>query len=164
MMRTPMPLNLVLGLVFVACTGAPAPPPDTSEADAAAIREQNPQWLAAYNAGDAAAIGMFYTEDAISLRPDGPPVVGREAIVQQLTDFFEKFSASQTSTVDEVSVSGDLAFARGSWNTHQTPKAGGDEQVRTGKWLELYKRQADGSWLAWRWMWNEEPAEGMAGT
>ena len=84
--------------------------------------------------------------------------MGRAAIVQEFTDFFTNFNATQTAEVDEVDVQGDLAFARGTWQVHQTPKAGGDEEVRSGKWMELFKRQADGSWKTWRWMWNEDGA------
>ncbi|MDH4350787.1 MAG: SgcJ/EcaC family oxidoreductase [Gemmatimonadota bacterium] len=163
MVRTSMSFSLALVIALAACTQAPAPPRDTSEADAAAIRQLSDDWIAAYNAGDADAAGMTYAEDAISLPPDRPPVVGSEALVQRLRDFFTEFSASQTSTVYEVTVFGDRALARGTWSVRQTPKAGGAEQVRNGKWMELYNRQPDGSWKTWRWMWNEAPAGVQAG-
>jgi uncharacterized protein (TIGR02246 family) len=156
-------LTVASAVALAACTQTPAPPPDTTEADAAAIRAQTDQFLAGFNAGDAAALGGLYAEDAIQMPPDGPANEGREAIVQSLTDFFGEFTATQTATVDEVGVHGDLAFSRGTWNVRQTPKAGGAEQVRNGKWLVLNKRQADGSWKVWRWMWNEESAASQGG-
>jgi ketosteroid isomerase-like protein len=76
------------------------------------------------NAGDAAALGMTYTEGAISTRPDGPPLAGRWAIIQSLTDYFNDFSVAQTSAVDEVGVFCDLPFARAASNFSHTPKAG----------------------------------------
>ena len=163
MIRTRTSLVLTLAAALAACAKAPPPPADTSEADAAVIRQAGEDWLASFNAGDAEALGATYTEDAVSLPPDGAPVVGREAIVQSLTEFFTQFSATQTSTVDEVAVFGDLAMARGTWSTSETPKAGGAEQARNGKWLELMKRQADGSWKTWRWMWNEARSAAEAG-
>jgi uncharacterized protein (TIGR02246 family) len=162
MKRMPLSFGLILVMAFAACTQTPAPA-DTSEADAAAIRQAGDQWIASFNAGDADALGLTYTEDAVSLPPEGPPVVGREAIVQGLRDMFSQFAATQTATVDEVAVFGDVAMARGTWSTRQTPKAGGAEEVRSGKWMELQKRQADGSWKTWRWMWNLEPTGGAAG-
>jgi len=163
MLRTSTLLRLAVVLALAACTRTPAPPPDTSEADAAAIRQLSDDWLAAYNAADADAAGLTYAEDALSLPPDGPPVMGREALVQRLRDFFNEFSASQTATVDEVAVTGDWGMARGTWSVRQTPKAGGAEQVRSGKWMELYRRQADGSWKTWRWMWNQASAGAEVG-
>jgi uncharacterized protein (TIGR02246 family) len=162
-MRAPTSLSLALVAAFAACTQAPVPPPDTSEADAAAIRQAGDQWIANFNAGDADALGLTYTEDALSLPPDGPPVVGREAIVQGLRELFNEFTATQTATVDEVVVFGDVAMVRGTWNTRQTPKAGGAEEVTSGKWMEVQQRQADGSWKTWRWMWNQESAGRQAG-
>jgi uncharacterized protein (TIGR02246 family) len=148
-------LSVAAAVALAACAQTQVPPADTTEADTA-IRALIDEFLAGFNAGDAAAVGGLYAEDAIQMAPDGPAGEGREAIVQSLTDFLSQFSATQTATVDEVGVYGDLAFSRGTWNVRQTPKAGGAEQVRNGKWLLLHKRLADGSWPVWRWMWNEE--------
>jgi ketosteroid isomerase-like protein len=95
------------------------------------------------NAGDAAPLGMTYTDGAISTRPDGPPLAGRWAIIRSLTEYFIDFSVAQTSAVDEVGVFGDLPFARGASNFGHTPKGGRAEQSRNGKWMVLYERQTD---------------------
>jgi ketosteroid isomerase-like protein len=97
-------------------------------------------------------------DDAIEMPPDGPALVGRDAIVQAMTDYFNEFTATQTATTDEVSVHGDLAVMHGTWTVTEEPKAGGESQTRSGKWLEVLRRQADGSWKTWRWMWNQQSA------
>jgi len=163
MIRKAASLGFAVLVATAACTQTPAPPADTSEADAAAIRAAGDQWIAAFNAGDADALAITYADDAVSLPPEGPPVVGREAIVQGLRDMFSQYAATQTATVDEVAVFGDVAMVRGTWSTRQTPKEGGTEVVRSGKWMELQKRQDDGSWKTWRWMWNQEPAADPSG-
>jgi len=56
---------------------------------------------------------------------------------------------------DEVTVLGDLAVTRGTWSVTETPKAGGETVERHGKWFTVQRRQADGSWKTWRWMWNQ---------
>jgi ketosteroid isomerase-like protein len=143
-------------LVLAACS-QPAPEPvDTSEADAAAIRAHTDQFLALWNAADVAGLGAMYDDDAIRMQPDGPNAEGREAILQAFTEYFDEFDAQQTAVVDEVGVFGGVGFGRGTWSVRQTPKAGGDEQERNGKWFVMHRRQADGSWKTWRWMWNEE--------
>ena len=161
MKRTSLFWSLGAGVALAACTQAP---PETAEADTAAIEAeavaaietQVDGFLEAFNSGDIAALGPTYTEDAVEMSPDGPIVEGRAAIVANIEGFMAGFSATQTATVDEISVHGDIAFARGTWNVRQTPAAGGDEQERNGKWLVLYQRQTDGAWLVWRWIWNEE--------
>lgn len=153
-------LYLVLGsVVALAACAQPAPEPvDTSAADEAAIRAHTDQFLSAWNAADVAGFDGMYTDDAVLLQPDGPVTVGREAILQAFTDYFNEFDAEQAAVVDEVEVSGDIAYSRGTWSLTQTPKAGGDPQARNGKWSNVVRRQADGSWKVWRWMWNEEGA------
>jgi uncharacterized protein (TIGR02246 family) len=151
-------LYLCLSSIFVltACS-QPAPEPvDTSEADAAAIRAQTDQFLTSWNAGDVTGFNEMYTDDAVQMQPDGPNTEGSQAILQAFTDYFNEFDAEQSAVVDEIEVFGDVGFSRGTWSLTQTPKAGGDEQARNGKWSNVVRRQADGSWKVWRWMWNEE--------
>ena len=149
-------IPLLLLVAVGACARAPVPPADTSEADAAAIRATNDRWIASFNDGDAAALSLTYLDDAVALPPDGPLLVGRQAIVQSLRDYFAEFSATQASTVAEVTLFGDLAMARGTWKIRQTPRPDGVDQLRSGKWLALQKRQADGTWKTWRWIWNQD--------
>ena len=157
-------LSIVPVVSLAACTQAPPPPPDTTEADEAAILASSDAFLAAFNAADLAVMAELYAEDAVAISPDGPPTEGRDAIVQSLADYFSLFTAEQTATTTEVSVHGDVAVARGTWSVRETPKAGGDEQVRNGKWLEVQKRQADGTWKVWRWIWNQETATAAPGS
>ena len=59
---------------------------------------------------------------------------------------FEQFTHSQTAPVEEVRVFGDVAFIRGTWRNLSTPKAGGDAEEFSGKWLWICERQPDGQW------------------
>jgi uncharacterized protein (TIGR02246 family) len=161
MRRTSLFWSFGAVLALAACT---QPATDTTEAvttvdpaaDIAAIEAQVDAFLEGFNAGDIAALGPLYTEDAIQMPPDGPVLEGGAAIIASIEEFIAGFSATQTATVDEVGVFGDVGFSRGTWNVSQTPTAGGDEQLRNGKWFILHQRQADGSWQVWRWIWNEE--------
>ncbi len=154
------------GLLALAACAQPAPETtetetavvQDTEAAEAAIRALVDEFLAGFNAGDAESLASQYAEDAVQMAPDGPPTEGPEAIVRSIAEFMAGYTATQTATVDEVSVHGDIAFARGSWNVRQTPVAGGEEEVRNGKWLTICQQQADGSWQVWRWIWNQESA------
>lgn len=156
MQRTARFLSLVAAIAVAAC-GQPVTPSaaDTSAADEAAIRATTDEFLSAWNAADMVRLAAMYPEDAVRMQPDGPSLEGRDAILQSFTEFFAEFDAQQTAVVDEVGVFGDVGFGRGTWSVTQRPKAGGDEAARHGKWFVMHRRQDDGSWKTWRWMWNE---------
>ena len=142
-------------LVLAACT--PASEPDTGEADAQALRDRTTRVLALFNAADAVGISAIYMDDAVRMPPNGPNNEGREAIQRAVEEYFAQFTATQTATVDEVQVFGDVALSWGTWRIQETPKAGGDEVERAGKWLVISKRQPDGQWQTARHIFNQQP-------
>ena len=77
----------------------------------------------------------------------GPATVGLsalEAAYQQ--DFAEvwKTEAKVRLNAEELIISGDYAFSRGSDTL--VPGQDGRQVEETGKWLFVYHRQPDGSW------------------
>ena len=116
-------------------------------------------FLNAFNAANVQALSTLYADDAIALPTDRAPEVGREAILQDFKDLFSQFTATQTATILGVEVQGDIGVAYGTWTVRSAPKAGGEEQIENGKWMEVHKRQADGSWKVWRWIWNQETSD-----
>ena len=146
-------LSLTFIFVLVAC--APQQSPDTSEADAAAIRAHVDKFVAAMNTADNAALVNSISEDAIMMGPDEPPQEGRDRILESIASGYDIEMNQQTAVVDEVIVMGDHAYARGAWAVVPTSTSGLYAQASIGKWVVLYKRGPDGSWQIFRWMWNE---------
>jgi len=67
-------LVLTLAVPFlVSCTTAPK---DTTAEDRQAIKAVRKQFSDAFNRGDAAAVAALYTEEAKSLLPNRPMIVG----------------------------------------------------------------------------------------
>jgi ketosteroid isomerase-like protein len=65
------------------------------------------------------------------------------------------FRAEFSLDITEVELTGeDCAFERGTYTIALTPKAGGTPIRDTGKYLTIYRRQTDHSWLMARDMWN----------
>ncbi len=157
-------LTLVCIVTAASCAKAPPPPPaHDAAADEAAIRGQAEPLLKAFNAGDAATASADAADDIIQMRPDGPELVGKSAIIAEDEKFFAENSAIQTATVDEVAVWGDVGMSRGTWQVTATPKKGNAKPVSTrGKWIVIHKRQADGTWKSWRHMWNEDRSPAAA--
>jgi uncharacterized protein (TIGR02246 family) len=120
---------------------------NTNEADITAINELYDQWCIAANAGDLDHFMSLWADDAILMNPDAPAIFGKEQIRAFYQTIFEEFSFEATIYGEtEVQVSGDLAFSRGTGTSRVTPKDGGATTFSDAKWLDILKKQADGSW------------------
>ena len=116
----------------------------------AAIEQQNARMVDALQKGDTAAIGSLYTDDAVVMMAGQPAWNGRAemmrnggAMLQAVTFSDVKF---QTSSVD---VAGDYAIETGTLQLTLTPK-GGKPAPDKGKYVVVWKKQADGTWKVYR--------------
>ncbi len=105
-----------------------------------AIEEINAEFLDAYNRGDVAAIATGYTEDSAVLAPNQSTVRGRQAIETLFKGMIEEIGGTASIETVEMADAGDLAYQ---WATYSLE---GGEQSDAGKFVEIYNRQADGSW------------------
>ena len=167
-------LAAVVAVVLIAgCQQEPATETGSTEetpiVDAAAVRQGIEDavagWESAALAGDAAALAALYAEDAVLQPPNAPKAVGRAAIQASLAEMFAAtpFTAIDIVTdVSEVSESGDIAWAHGSYTSTNT--VNGAPYEDTGKWLSVYENY-DGQWLHVADTWNSDtPLPGMEGT
>ena len=77
---------------------APPPPRPPAGSAAAAIREVADAYVKATTSGDAKAVAALYTEDAVEMPPNLPPVKGRAAIQQVLREgLFERLQGHRPS-------------------------------------------------------------------
>ncbi|HEX5052565.1 MAG TPA: SgcJ/EcaC family oxidoreductase [Planctomycetota bacterium] len=129
--------------------GAAAP----TEAPPGIARTRN-AYAAAWRNASASQITALYTEDALVLYPNQPPVSGRAQIQDYFTGFFGQFPKNEFElTSDEVTVTGDWAFDRGTYRWTGTPPTDVPERDE-GKYLVILQRQADGTWKVARDMDN----------
>ena len=95
---------------------------------------------------DAAAIVGLYTQDAFLLPPNSPIAKGSDAIRAVLQAYFDGGAQSlelETSALDDQ---GDLVIEVGRYALGLQPP-GTDPITDIGKYLQVFKRQADGSFL-----------------
>ena len=98
----------------------------------------------------------LYTDDPIVMPPNSPALHGKEVIKRWMTAFPRVTEAWFTG--DEIVGAGDLAFVRGRYSfTLQIQGAPGPIEDH-GKFIEIRKRQADGSWPIFREMFNSDLA------
>lgn len=116
-------------------------------------------YVAAWRAADAGKVAALYSEDALVLYPNQPPVTGSKAIVDYFNGFFGEFPKNEfTLTSAEIEVVGPWAFDRGTYRWKGTPGTGGKAVEDNGKYLVILKRQPSGDWKVARDMDNSDRA------
>jgi len=168
--RFVMALALTSAVGF-GCSQAPAPPPAPAEPvadapeDIAAINSARAAFMAAYEQGDADAIGQLYAEDAISEPNNQPSLEGRAAIVQSLKNMFEQVEVQPVLESEETRTLGNVGLDRGHYTVTVTPKAGAPPTTSQGRYMVVFVKDAQGTWKVFRDMDNAamvtltEPAE-----
>ena len=114
--------------------------------DEQAIRELVATWLRATHAGDVEAVLELMTPDVIFLVAGQPPMVGKEKFAQGLRQVLDEHAIDSHSTVDEVVVSGDMAYCRTSLSITITSRHGQLPLQRTGHTLSIMRKCEDGKW------------------
>lgn len=120
---------------------------ELSAADLAGIHAADSAFMAAANAGDVDALTAVYASDAALLPPNLPPQKGRTAIRAFWGGFLNAYTVKFEIGSDTVEGRGDLAYNLGHYRFTAVPKAKADPGVADeGKFLEVLKKQSDGSW------------------
>jgi len=128
---------------------------DPSAAAKREIDKVRDAYVAAWQASNAVQVSELYSEDALVLYPNQPPVVGRGAIVGYFTGFFGDFPRNEFELVSsEIVVTDDWAYDQGTYRWTGFPRAGGPPEADDGKYLVVLRRRADGSWKVARDMDN----------
>jgi uncharacterized protein (TIGR02246 family) len=114
--------------------------------------------LAAYetslNAGDAARIEQLYTEDGVFMPAGFPTASGRKAVHGAYDAVFSAVRIAIHFTVDELTVKGDVAYARTHSAGTATVVATGASGPEANRELFVFARGADG-WKIARYMFNK---------
>lgn len=111
-----------------------------------AIESTNAAAGAALNAGDVAGWSNAYAEDAIVMWPNGPASRGRAEREATVKAMLGTASVSNVKfTTEDLTVMGDMAIEAGTYAMTVTPK-GGPATEDKGKYMTMWKKQADGSW------------------
>lgn len=116
-----------------------------SEEDIAANRAVSEEYERLLTAQDFDALVRLYTDDAVFMPPHHPIVRGRAALKSWLAAFprITRF----TLEVDEIDGCQGLAYVRGTYTGTFHPEGAPGPVDDVGKFVEIRRKQADGSWL-----------------
>jgi uncharacterized protein (TIGR02246 family) len=113
--------------------------------DVAANRAVSDAFNQGARSGDRAAVAALYTEDAIIMPANQPLIKGREAIQawHEASPAIEDFNL----TIEDVFGRGDIAVVRGTYSMTIALEGAPEPIEDTGKYIEIRRKQEDGSWL-----------------
>lgn len=157
-------LAAVSVLLMAACQppAAPSAPPAASAASAAkkqadveAIRQLQDDWNRAVEAGSVDGYAAVLDDDIELLPTDAPSINGVDNYRAMLdgvftTDTF-RIEVVVPSTIE---VDGDMAWSRYDYIIHRTPKGAAEPISSYRKFLDVMRRQDDGSWRVYKHIWN----------
>lgn len=147
-------LLVVTTLLIWGLTGCePRTTPDESD-DISKIEALSASRAKAFNEGNANDIALAFTETGLLMAPGTKSTIGREAVRKYYQGIFDQYKTFLESGYDEVKVSGDLGYGVGFAKVKLVPHSGGDTLVSTAKYINLLRRQDDGSWLTTHDIWN----------
>ena len=137
---------VIIGLAL-ACQQAPTSPPDTRAADESAVREADAAWSKTAAAKDVEGFVAFFAEDGVSLPPNAPMLTEKESMRKGLSEAMANpgFSLSWQAGKVEASRGGDLAYSMGTYQGTMND-AKGKPVTERGKYVSVWKKQADGKW------------------
>jgi uncharacterized protein (TIGR02246 family) len=148
---------LLLLLFTFACQTQTSADTDTRAADEATLRKLDDDWSKAAAAKDVEKTASFYSDDALVMPPNSPVLKGKDAAREMWKSMFAVpgFGGGWKATTVEVAKSGDLGYTTGPYEITETD-ANGKPMTDKGKYLAVWKKQADGSWKCVADMFNTD--------
>ena len=133
----------------------------TSATDEATLRKLDDEWSRAIRARDVEKTISYYTDDAVVMPPNIPTLTGKEPIRSLWKSMLDSpsFTGGWKATKVEVAQSGDLAYVSGNYEFTEKDDSG-KPITDKGKYLEVWRKQADGNWKCVAGMFNSDlPAQ-----
>ena len=104
-------------------------------------------FVTAINSNDTQAVAARLSDNVVFQTPGEPELVGKEAVTEWASSFFEAFEAHWDKTENLFEVSGDFAISRYTYSARIQPREGGAPMEEFGKGVCVYRRGTDGTWL-----------------
>jgi uncharacterized protein (TIGR02246 family) len=118
--------------------------------DEQAIRDVVALWHNRTAAGDVDTVLSLMADDVVFLIAGHPPMRGRRSFETGLRKLLATHRIESSGEVQEIEVSGTLAYCWTELTVRIVPLAGGNPATRTGSALSILRKQATGSWVVVR--------------
>jgi uncharacterized protein (TIGR02246 family) len=116
-------------------------------ADERAIRRVVADWQKLTANEDVEGVLAMMADDAVFLVAGHPPMRGRARFETNLRQVLNTHRIESTADVQEVVVSGNLAYCWSMLSVRMAPRDGGAGTLRTGSVLTILRKRDDGAWV-----------------
>lgn len=142
---------LICTLVLAASVSCAKPDTTTREAE---LRSAIASFRQALNSGDSASFFGLLASDLEVFAPGAQSIRGPEARESFRPLFTQVTPNIAPFTNEELTLSGDIAIQRHSYQLSTTPKSGGPVTTVTGSGLHIWRRTPDGRWQLVKDIWT----------
>lgn len=130
------------------------------DSDRSAINQLHKQDIEATLSSDIGQLVALWSDDGVLINPGGPPIAGKAAIQNFLTQSFAKNPTSKVlkyePEITDLQISGEVAYEWGYFSATREDSPTGERSSLRARFLRVMKRQPDGSWKFARVMWSPE--------
>jgi ketosteroid isomerase-like protein len=126
------------------------------------IFELRQRYLESWRSGDIDGLISLVADDVVVMSPNDSTLYGAAEYREWLEEYFQNFRITALSEPDRtIVVNGDYATEYATYMLAITP-VGATSRIRDdGRFLTIWKRQADGAWKIWQTLWNSERPIGI---
>jgi len=120
------------------------------------VKELRRNYMKCQDCGDVEGCLSHWDEEGALMPSNMPMVKGKTALRELYRSLFARVDVKNTITFEVIGVSEEWSFAQGSYEGDDFPKDGGKPIHEKGKYLEIHRRQPDGSLKFYRHMWSAD--------
>ena len=111
------------------------------------IRQLVAEWHRATAAGDVSSLLNLMADDVVFLTPGQMPMRGRDAFGAAFEAALKSMRIESTGEIQEVVVSGDVAYCWTQLSVTISPRSSGAAVRRSGPALTIFRKKTDGTWV-----------------
>ena len=119
------------------------------------VLEGHKIWVGMLKKADFDLLESILCDDIVLMPPNDTSLFGKAEVIEWFKEYFANFQiANLTPTERDVLVSGDVAIENWTYMVAIKPVEGSDRIRDDGRFLTIWKKQADGSWKISHSIWN----------
>jgi ketosteroid isomerase-like protein len=130
--------------------------------DLYAINAAKSEFRDGFNLADASRVLAIADSDLVTFADGQPSEFGESGLVAlkaRLEDLFEHFAAKLAVIIVEIRLNGDVAYGYGWHDLTLAPKDGRPPVHRRERYMDIWRKNKEGSWKLWMYMDNQDVAD-----
>lgn len=149
--RSVVALLLVLGALVAGCEG---------RYDTNAIERGSASWAGAMSRADLEGVTRWYERGGVVLPPGGDAVVTRASIEAHWRGLFQRYEVQFEREVEDLDADGRIGYVYGTYRIQGVDPAGADRFQVENRFIQVWRRQRDGTWRIALDVWHPPARQG----